>query len=275
MVNILVPTDFSPLSKIAVHYSVKIANKLNGNVTLLHVIDLERQVKATLRMQTDVRNYVRRTRNALEAIEQEIATEVMIRKPVKFKISKGQNFSEAVLREARRLRSGLIVMGTRGATGIKRTIIGSNTASMIGISHIPVLAVPEGAEFKSFRNVVYATDLKNVEAELDVLIPYVQRFNSTIHVIHIVGKGGNVGEIEDRIDNIVKKTGYKNIVTLVTVDPDINGAIEQYIGVSKADLLAMFTHAPSFYEKLLDKSVTRNMAFHSPIPLLAFKQNGH
>jgi nucleotide-binding universal stress UspA family protein len=84
--------------------------------------------------------------------------------------------------------------------------------------------------------------------------------------------GKDVDAIEERIEKAVAKTGYKNIVTLVTVDPDIDGAIDQYAAVCKADLLAMFTHELSFYEKLFDKSITRKMAFHSKTPLLAFKQ---
>jgi hypothetical protein len=36
-------------------------------------------------------------------------------------------------------------------------------------------------------------------------------------------------------------------------------------------LLTMFTHNPTLYEKLFDKSKTREMAFHSRVPLLAFK----
>jgi hypothetical protein len=37
-------------------------------------------------------------------------------------------------------------------------------------------------------------------------------------------------------------------------------------------VLAMFTHEISFFEKVFDKSMTRRMAFHSRIPLLAFRQ---
>jgi nucleotide-binding universal stress UspA family protein len=281
MVNILVPTDFSPLSKIAVRYANQIANQLKGNITLLHVIDLEKQFRSALRMQTGVREIMKSIQGNFQsteqevikqfALEQDMTEEATKREPFKFKISKGQSFTDTVLRESRRLRSGLIVMGTRGATGLKRTLIGSNTASIIGSSHIPVLAVPERANFTGFRNVIHATDLKNLERELEILIPYIKRFESTIHVIHIAERNGNISDIEERLEETVRGTGYKNIVTLVTVDPDISGAIEQYVSIAKGDLLAMFTHEPTFFEKVFDKSVTRSMAFHSRIPLLAFK----
>jgi nucleotide-binding universal stress UspA family protein len=270
MVNILVPTDFSELSKIALRYAIKIANELDGNVTILHVIDLEQKVKATLRLKGSTRELLETFKRRCHDLVDEVSAEMMATRPVSCRVSRGA-FGETIRKESKKLKSGLIVMGTRGASGLKKTVLGSNTASLIGDSHIPVLAVPEQGDFKSFRNVIYASDLKNLDQELLILIPYVKRFGSTVHVLHIVDDASKIESAEAEIEIVVKKMGYKDIVTLVTFDPDIDGAIDQYISVSGADLLAMFTHEPSFYEKIFDKSFTRRMAFQSKIPLLAFK----
>ena len=112
--------------------------------------------------------------------------------------------------------------------------------------------------------------ISGFDPEPKVLIPLIEKFGSTIHILHIV-EDGDIEALEQQIEEAVARTGYKNIVTLVTVDQDIEGAIGNYISVSKADLVTLFTHKPSFYEKLMDKSVTRKLAFHSKIPLLAFR----
>jgi nucleotide-binding universal stress UspA family protein len=272
MVNILVPTDFSDLSKVAVRYAAKIAGKLNGNITLLHVIDLPTTVRATIRMETNIREHLNIIREKFERLNDEVVENSPMKNRIRYKVSRGNSFNDTILRESRRLRSGLIVMGTKGASGIKKTLIGSNTASVLGASHIPVLAVPEKAEFKSFRNVVYATDLKQLDKELAVLVPYIERFGSTIHILHVRSSGEEVDALEERIERSILTTGYKKFVTLVTVDHEIDAAIESYIRLAKADLVTMFTHQPTFYERLLDRSVTRKMALHSKIPLLAFRQ---
>jgi nucleotide-binding universal stress UspA family protein len=272
MVNILVPTDFSELSKVAVQYAVRIANKLDGNVTLLHAVDLKDTVSSTIRRKNNSREILKEAKIEFEQLLIEVEKRIKTKKPIKYKISQGASFQDIVVKNAKRLRSGLIVMGTRGASGFKKAILGSNTTAIIEISNIPVLAVPEKAHFKTFRNVIYATDLKNLDKELSILIPYVERFGSIVHVLHVMKNGKNISTVEERLEKAVSKTGYKNIVTLVTVDDDIDGAIEQYINVSKADMLAMFTHKTTFYEKLFDRSITRKMAFHSNIPLLTFKQ---
>jgi nucleotide-binding universal stress UspA family protein len=49
MINILVPTDFSALSKVAFKYAIKIANEVNGTVTLLHFVSSVEPVTNAMR----------------------------------------------------------------------------------------------------------------------------------------------------------------------------------------------------------------------------------
>lgn len=274
MVNILVPTDFSPLSKIALKYAIKIANRLNGNVTVLHIITISRPIRLSMRakMKALDQDLIISAEEDLEKLIKTFSEQYKSSQPLKSQVVRGAHFTTTLMKEARRLRSGLVVMGTRGASGLTKAVLGSNTTSVIEVSHVPVLAVPEHAEFKGFRNVVYASDLRHLEKELKILIPYLEKLGSTIHLIHIVPNGKDVEAIEAKIESVLQKFAYKNLVTLILVDNNIDAAIDQYVEVSKADMLAMFTHELSFYEKLLDKSMTRKMAFHSKIPLLAFMQ---
>jgi nucleotide-binding universal stress UspA family protein len=275
MVNILVPTDFSQLSKFALKYAIKIANKLDGNITVVHIISITQAIRISVRekMRSAEHNLRISAETDLEKIIKTLSEQYKTNHSIKYQVVRGSSFPKTLMKEAKRLRSGLVVMGTRGASGITKAVLGSNTNSVIEISHVPVLAVPEHADFKGFRNVVYASDLRNLEQELEILIRYVEKFGSTIHLIHIVPPGKDIHSIETKIESVLKKFPYKNIVTLVLVDNDIHAAIDQYVEVSKADVLAMFTHELSFFEKVFDKSMTRRMAFQSRIPLLAFKQS--
>lgn len=275
MLNILVPTDFSKLSKFALKYAIKIANRLDGSITVLHIITTTRALRFSMleKMRLSGQNFPEAAALELEKMIRTLSEQYKSARPINFQVVRGAYFPSTLLREARRLHSGLVVMGTRGATGITRAVLGSNTNSVIEVSHVPVLAVPEKAEFKGFRNVVYASDLRNLHEELETLIPYVERFDSTIHLIHIVPPGTPVDIIEIKIEQVLRKFPYKNIITLVLVDIDIDSALDHYVEVSKADVLAMFTHELSFFEKVFDRSTTRKMAFHSRIPLLAFRQS--
>ena len=70
----------------------------------------------------------------------------------------------------------LIVMGTKGASGLKRILIGSNTVKVLAHVRVPVLIIPEVARFEKFfhggkNRVVLATDLYelNNDDALDIL----------------------------------------------------------------------------------------------------------
>jgi nucleotide-binding universal stress UspA family protein len=275
MINILVPTDFSPLSKAAIKYAVRIANQLNGVVTLLHVITISQPVRVSMhdKMRDLEDDMIRRAEKDLEKLAYSAMDDLTTDRPIQYSVVRGSTFSNELQKESQRLKTHLIVMGTKGASGIKKTVVGSNTTSVIGRSALPILAVPEKAKYRGFKDIVYACDLRNPIIELKRLSGYASRFDSTIHIVHVAPPGADVESIDQKLDGAIKSSKVKNAVSVVLVDHDIEGAIEQYIGVNKADLLAMFTHKVTFYEKLFDRSMTRKIAFHSPVPLLAFRKD--
>jgi nucleotide-binding universal stress UspA family protein len=274
MVNILVPTDLSDLSKVAVQYAIKIVNKLGGTLTLLHVVSLTQATRASMRLQLHSleKELIDTAQEDLEFFVNDISKKLNIQQQIEIKVVNGASFNETVKSEAKKLRTGLIVMGTRGARGLRKYVLGTNTASVIEISHVPVLAVPELGDFKNFGTVVYATDLKHVESELKTLIPYLEKFNSTVHLLHVTPSLKEVAALEKKIAGNISKAGITNVISKVIVNKNIDEAIDYYVAESKADLLAMFTHDVTFYEKLFNRSMTLKMAFHSRIPLLAFRQ---
>src|SRR5690606_8305375 len=131
---------------------------------------------------------------------------------INVKVVNGASFSDTVKREAKKLHNGLIVMGTRGARELRKYVLGTNTASVIEASHVPVLAVPELGEFKSFDNVVYATDLKDVDRELQILLPYLEKFNSTVHLLHVTPSLKEVATLEKKVSASISKAEISNVV---------------------------------------------------------------
>src|SRR6185436_16181611 len=125
MVNILVPTDFSDLSKVAIEYAVKMANKFNGNVTLLHVI-----AHVAMPIRSDLSSRIKTVGRELLAKAEEDFVPILKQanrfnktsNPIAHKIEMGDSFSSIVQSFAKKNRSGLIVMGTRGASGVKKYV---------------------------------------------------------------------------------------------------------------------------------------------------------
>jgi nucleotide-binding universal stress UspA family protein len=274
MLNILVPTDFSPLSRIASNFAVKIACQLEGNITFLHVLTITEPVRVSMhekmkKLEEDMMRLAERDIYKLIKDVTKNTDESIVTKSV---VVRSSDFVGTLNKESKRLHSGLIVMGTKGATGLKKAVIGSNTTSVIEGSHIPVLVVPDKARFKGFHDIVYACDMKDPERELKVLLPYAEKFDSVVHLVHVTSSGKKIEELEEKIEKIFQKLKARNVAAVILVDDGVEAAIEQYLSVNKASLLAMFTHKLSFIERIFDKGMTRKVAFHTSVPLLAFRK---
>lgn len=275
MVNILVPTDFSDLSKVAIRFAIQVANKVKGNITLLHIINTIQPTRASMRQKfkSMEQELVEVAKEDFEELVKQTSRQNKTSTPIKYKIARGASFSGTLKKQAKKLHSGLIVMGTRGSSDFKKVIMGDSTASIIEVSHIPVLAVPELGQFKSFKNIVYATDLKHLDNELKALLPYANIFGSTVHMVHVTSSEKNVRTAEEKIYNsAVGRIDYKKFTVKVIVSKRVDDAIEGYVTALKADLVTAFAHEHSFYEKLINRNITKKLAFQSNVPLLAFKQ---
>jgi nucleotide-binding universal stress UspA family protein len=272
MLNILVPTDFSDLSKVAIRYALSMAKKMHGKVTLLYVVDIgDHASSIRLRLHSLIDELVRIAEEDFEHLMAEVKKMNKTGKPVRYKIEQGASFVNTVSKFAKRNRCNVIVMGTHGASGLKKVVMGSNTASMLEASNIPVLAVPAEATFKSLKSIVYATDLENTQKELKAMLSIVADEKPVVHVIHIASDRDAATAAEARIDKIVSKVGYKNVLVRVLINKDPGAAINEYVTKIKVDMLTMFPHQYTFFEKLFKKSVTKQLTFYSNVPLLAFK----
>src|SRR5688572_24064143 len=273
MVNILVPTDFSDLSKIAIQYAIKVANKFEGSVTLLHVISGVVPVRGDMssRIKKVEMELISQAKQDFDPVIKEAQRLNKTNNSIINKIEKGESFNKTLKAYVKKNKFDLIVMGTRGASGVTKYVLGSNTVSVLEDSSIPVLVVPGGAEFKTFKNVVYATDLKHFEREVRVMLPYLKIFDSTMHVFHVVERIKDADNLEVIVKKSLKKIDYRKSTVRIDKSKKVDEAIESFVQTLKADLVIMFTHKRNFYEKLFNRSMTKQMAFQGNVPLLAFK----
>lgn len=274
--KILLPTDFSKLSKVAVLYAAKLAKKLNAEIVLIHAVFINSPPRAQAALKTNqiLDAMIDNAKQDFVYLTNEVKQEAGNKIGISYKIVKGYPVEDVIETFAHNNDIDLIIMGIKGASGLIKVLIGSNATAVIGNSNIPVIAVPEHARFNNIKHIVYASDMLALNKEVKTLIQFAQLFDSFIHILHIVSSNSKKKIDKIKIQNdLISKYNYPHISVHVSLNDDIVEAIDEYIADVKADLIAMFTHKPTFFEKLFGKSVTREMAFHSWIPLLAIKKN--
>ena len=269
--KIVLLTDFSSLSKVAIHYAAKMASKLDVELTIINGVRLDGVPKSNLKWKQIEKSLFAASEEEGAKLVKELKQKVNV--PITFKALKTHTVAEMVKRFTENNATNLVMMGSQGASNLKKFRLGGTAVSVIDSINAPVLAIPKLAEYKSFNHVVYASDLKNASKELDTIIPFAKIFDSTIHMVHVVPAIDKAIEAKRmEVETLLRKTGYSKIDFKLVINEDVAVAIDGYIKEMKADLLTTFTHELSLYEKLFGLGITRKIAYQGTIPLLSFKR---
>ena len=249
------------------------AGKLDAEFTILNVVRLDGVPKSHLKMKQIERSLVTIAEEEGQKLVEECNQQLKSKAKITFKAIKSHKVADTVRRFAEATKINLIIMGSRGASSLKKVVLGGTTVSVIDVCDAPVLAIPGQAEFTNFKNVVYASDLKNVQKELDTIIPFARIFGSTIHMVHVVEAiDKNVDSKREEAAALVQKADYAKISLEIVIDDNVPVAIDKYLKEKKGDVLTTFTHELNLFEKIFARSVTRKLAYQGIIPLLTFKR---
>ena len=141
--SILCPVDFSEQSRQALLWASAIAQYRGGEMTVLSVVEPLLAQAAGIRLGVDLAR--EEAEPALrEFVEATLPERVRQASHVRMEVTVGDP-SEAILQTGRRLKAGLIVMGTHGLGGFRKLLLGSTTEQVLRRTEWPVLAVPAGA----------------------------------------------------------------------------------------------------------------------------------
>jgi len=275
MKRILVPTDFSTSAKNAVAYAIQLAKKTNSELLFFH------SVYSLIKDEKMIRSY------AKEYAKIKLKAEYKIRKDIENiykklhikmnpdKVSFLVRFDTSPITDILNLVSekkiDLIIIGTNGATGLKKVLFGSNTSQVISKANVPVLAIPMRHSYHPVKEIIYATDLENVTKELNRLKPIGKQLNAKITSVHFeYGWAKNKKELNN-IKAIEKsKTNYHS--QKVSLETPLIEPLKKYMKKRTKSILCMFHESKKGITKLLLGSNTEGLSMGLKMPLLSIQK---
>ena len=275
MKKILVPTDFSGFANNALEVAADIALKTNASIMLLHAN--EKMVTATplaeyyLYDKAIEDEYLDMVNESLKKTLAEIAdNDKFARVKIETAVIGGPMVSviEEVVKDH---AIDLIVMGTRGASGMEEFFIGSNTEKVIRRAPCPVLALPKAVT--SFSKIVFPTTLKeDQKGAFSALAELQDIFHGEITLLYLNNPSHlkDNAAIEARKNELLKATALGK-ATLFVSDADVfneEEAILDFAHQQKADLIVMATHQRRGLAHMFMGSITEDTVNHSDIPVL-------
>jgi len=273
--KILIPIDFSKSSNNAAIYAAQFAKKVNAEIILFHVVHFEHppmlQVSGFIEHQIEDIRISNASQDCVLLVK-ELESKVKDIK-ISFKVIPGFPIDDIIETYATTNKIDLIIMGTKGASGIEKILFGSNAVAVINRSTIPVITVPESSRFHPIHLIVYASDMQKIMSEIKKIIPFAKLFDAAIEILHI-----QTDDPKKKIDvvaiknNIIEKYKYQKISLHITPNSNIIEGINKFVVNAKADILVMYTHEMGFFENLFKLHLSREEAFHCLVPLLTFKK---
>src|SRR5216684_4834572 len=140
--RILIPTDFSKFSQVALNYASAFAEKFAAELYLLHVIqDLSVFIPDMITVAPPpVPTVEQMTKAVQEAFDRLIKDNRLERFPIHRDVREGTPFYE-IVHYAKEQNIDLIIMGTHGHTGLTHMLLGSVTEKVVRKAPCPVLTV--------------------------------------------------------------------------------------------------------------------------------------
>jgi len=188
--QIVVATDFTPISEMAVKYAAALTKRFSSKLTVANVVDLSvatRSNEAVVGSPVDEmrKDSAEKVQNVLNDLK--LAGIHAARTAVE-----AHNPAAAVVRLADELRANLLVTGTHSRTGLQKLILGSFAEGVIHHAHCPVISIGSNLKVSAgedipFRTIVFATDLHHDSVQKAAMaLTFAKDSLAQIYMCHVI-----------------------------------------------------------------------------------------
>jgi nucleotide-binding universal stress UspA family protein len=267
MKKILLATDFSPAARNAALYGIQLAIAVKADVILFSAYQVPRPF-AALNVQISRFAVMEDTKKKLAdeagAVVEGHVTQLEI-------VCDEGTPHESILAIAKEKEVDLIVVGMKGTGNSLKRLFGSTATSLVNDLSIPVIIVPDSARFNVPKNILYASDVF-----LDTTITAINQikwltdvFRSKLFVVRVVKDSyEEVRETVNTPQNLRSELKELQATFSFPVNTNSTDGLTEFIAGQAVDLVMMLPRKHEWLERLLVKSETKDMAFHTHLPIL-------
>ncbi len=275
MKNILIPTDFSENSWNAIVYALSFFKEIDCNFYILHVSPFEELMNSESYYQAkadiEVKSGILSVTDQLQLLLIRINKLPQNTKHHFFTIQKSIFFVEAIRKQIEEKKIDYIVMGTKGASGLKEVVVGSNTGDVITKVKCPVLVIPENAKYRVPKEIAFPTDFNMYYKSrvLDAISEILSMNDAALRVLHIAKKERELTDIQkknkDFLDDFLHELEHS---FHFLSNQSIEVAVQSFSESRNIDMITMVAKNLNFFQRILFKPIVEEISYHTEIPFL-------
>lgn len=273
MKRILVPTDFSKHAEYALKVAAQIAKKNNGEIFLLHMLELPTSGNDALSSSHDMPELIFFKNAAVQKLDDMMNASYLdginVSKIIQFEMA-----FDGIIKNGEAHDVDLIVMGSHGANGFQEMFIGSNTEKVVRNSNVPVLVIKHEDESFSADHFVFASDFSDeIKKPFEKVINFANKFNSHVHLVNINTPNNfkSTRVAQKTMDEFMASFDFKNFSTHIYNDINVEKGILHFAKSINADLIGMSTHGRKGLSHFFNGSISEDLVNHAKRPVITFK----
>ncbi|ALM09140.1 universal stress protein [Sediminicola sp. YIK13] len=279
MKKILIPTDFSENAWNALTFGLALFAKEKCHFLLLHINPIvytgaENAIIMPHHLLKET--VIEKSREKLKSWTQKIEKASANKNHIFESLAVYDFFVDAIKLQLEKSEVDLIVMGTKGATGLKKVTIGSNTGHVITKIKCPLLAVPENAKFNGLKEIMFPTDYHtgidiNVLEDLKAIMAL---HNSSLKIVHMVSREDEkLTKEQDRNKDFLKDYFSNSDQSFQKIiDTRLEEAIQSLTESQPIDMIVMVAKNQNFIQRLLFRPLVEQISYHISTPFLVLHE---
>ena len=247
MKRILVPVNFSQVSKDAVKSAATLAKKSGGDIVLFHVVE-DAEIVAETR----------------EKAESFLAMRELDGIVCHYKQTTGDPIEEIVAQQL-----DLIVMGSEGAKGIENFFISTLSEEVSREADCPVINLKEFVDLGKVKSIVFPTDMRVDQGEIIDDIKALQSFyGAHLHLIKVFNDTLVLErDVKKRLEDFASFHGLTDYSVSARPNIDKSEEILEFAQELNASMIAMGIHDRHGLEKLLGGFIAKDVTNEGKIAI--------
>ncbi|WP_439482225.1 universal stress protein [Cyclobacterium plantarum] len=280
MKSILVPYDFSEEAENAFQLAQELATKAACKLKLIHVIEIPTaqhfNTMGEINMEDNfidriyMVDLVEKRKKQFKELEEKHAV-----KPYQFSTNLlfGNPYA-GISSEITEVKADLVIMGSKGSSGLEELLIGSNTEKVVRHSKCPVITVKSALKAEDLKVIVFASDFSEDSKKV---MKHLKNFQELLDAEIRLVKINTPNSFEkskvsfEKINGFVKANKLTNVqIDIYNADTEEEGIIE-FADEINADLIAMATHGRTGFLHLLSGSIAEDVVNSAKRPVWTMK----
>jgi nucleotide-binding universal stress UspA family protein/rhodanese-related sulfurtransferase len=271
IIKVLIPTDFSQQADFAGIMAEKLSSGLNVEIHYIHVMEVPETVtlddngKILTCGEIDPDYLISEKQKALVSLE-EVRSKHESEVFTHFAMGK---LTDTISIFATQQRFDLIIMGTKGAWGLKERISGSESQHVARKSEVPLLTLMCDRSDLVLKDVLVVHDYhEGNSAEIPLLKKFKDVFKIQVHQLYVdTSEKGTNEEVLKIMESYAQKHQMTDCVNHIVPAPDVERGVLTFLEKQDADMIFIGTHGKG---SLFHVSAAEKLVNHLFKPIITY-----